>query len=112
MPIERINLTYTPRGGFVGGNNVTVHTTGISSTTIDVVHLWVYLANSGGAADLQLYTTDSPFPAQMVITIPTKTVVKVLDGINLCGNGSTGGSISIYCPNYLGIGGYVLRITP
>lgn len=112
MPIERINLSSSTVGGFAAFYpNGTVHTTGISSTTIDVIHLWAYIANSNGAADLQLYIPNG-YPSQLVVSIPSKTLVKVLDGIQLNGNGSSGTSLGMASGATIMLGGYVLRITP
>lgn len=113
MPIQRINFSSTPIGGFSSFySSGTIHTTGISNTTIDVIHLWAYIPNGGGAADLQISTPNSGYPYQLIITIPAKTIIKVLDGIQLNGNGSSGSTLGMQSGATIMLSGYILRITP
>ena len=113
MPIERLNLSTTPTGrALYFFPSATIHTTGISSTIIDVIHVWAYAANSNASSIIDVYYGPITFGSQSRTTIPAGAILKIIDGAQLSGDGTSGNSVLFQTSSGHAYFGYILRITP
>jgi hypothetical protein len=92
----------------------TIHTTGITTTTIDEV--WLYATNtSANTVTLTIEYGSATSPDQnIIIGIPSKSGLSIcVAGLVLTGTGSVGRTISAFATtaNVINIAGYVNRIS-
>lgn len=100
--------------GATSGTGTTIHTTQVSSSTIDEV--WLYATNvTGTSVDLTIDFGGTATGDKIITTLPAKQALYILaPGLVLTGDGSNGRVIraTASTTNVINVTGYINRITP
>lgn len=119
MPITKTILSGSTNGMPIkvvatATTGTTIHTTGISTSTVDEV--WLYATNTGATTvtlTIEYGSTTAP-DQNIILAIPSKSGLSIcVAGLVLTGTGSVGRTITAFAgtTNVINISGYINRIS-